>query len=60
MSMFGYLVFAVIYLVVLAALLVFIAGASKLTKHAEAEDRMRPHRNGPADLHIHERYRKAA
>ncbi len=58
--MFWYLFFAIVYLFVLAALLVFIAGASKLAKHAEAEDRMRPHRNGPPDLHIHERYRGAA
>ena len=60
MSMFWYLVFAVIYLVALAVLLAFIAGASKLAKHAEAQDRMRPHRNGPADLHIRDRYRRAA
>jgi uncharacterized membrane protein len=58
--MFWYLVFAILYLVVLAALLVFIAGASKLAKQAEAEDRMCPHRNGPADLHIRDRYRDAA
>jgi len=58
--MFWYLVFAIVYLVVLAVLLVFIAGASKLAKHAEVEDRMRPHRNGPADLHVRKRYRDAA
>ncbi len=60
MNMFWYLIFTVLYLLVLAALLAFIAGASKLAKHAEAEDRMRPHRNGPADLHIRDRYRRAA
>lgn len=58
--MFWYLGFAVIYFLVLAALLVFIAGASKLAKHAGSDDRMRPHQNGPADLHIRDRYRDAA
>ena len=59
--MFWYLVFAVVYLLVLAGLLVFIAGATKLSHQAEAEDRMRPRRCGPADLHIPaKRYRDAA
>ena len=59
--MFWYLVFAIVYLAVLFGLLVFIAGASKLAKHAEAEDRMRPHRRGPADLRsVRRHYRDAA
>lgn len=59
--MFWYLVFAIVYLVILAGLLVFIAGATKLSHLAEAEDRMRPRRYGPTDLHISpKRYRDAA
>jgi len=59
--MFWYIVFAIVYLVALLVLLVFIAGATKLARHAEAEDRMRPRRCGPADLRISpKRYRDAA
>lgn len=59
MSMFWYLIFALIYLLALAALLVFIASASRLAKHVEAGHHL-SHPNGPADLHIRDRYRDAA
>lgn len=58
--MFWYVVFAIAYLIVLAALLVFIASASKFAKHSEAEDRMRPHGKAKARLHIRKDYRDAA
>ncbi len=38
----GYLVLAGAYVVLLGLVLLFVAGATRLVKKAEAEDRMRP------------------
>jgi len=37
-----YLVLSVVYVVLLVLVLLFVAGATKLAKKAEAQDRMRP------------------
>jgi len=58
--MLWYLLFAIVYLIVLAALLVFIAAASGLPKRGEAKDRMRPRAKAQARLLVRKHYRDAA
>ena len=51
------LVLAIIYVVLLALALLFVAGATRLAKKAEAQDRMRPRwpraKKKPADPEKH-------
>jgi hypothetical protein len=58
--MHWYTIFAVVYFALLAVVLTFLAGATRLANEAEAKDRMRPHRNGPPRSYPPKRYRDAA